>query len=254
MDAQRNKGRLKWLLLIGGMLLVGGPLHAADALRMESSYLGAGWFQYRVTMADDPFYEAASISALSISFPGRVEYGADPVDWASSGAVAEEANWTAAAQQVQARPYERTFLVRSSHTTFKTVDRAASFFVVATPKIHLQSAEVQQVTVRLQLRGVVPCPPGDADGSAAVQSSSAALRDDLRISTLTMAGGVPVSLSYDWPWDSTVSLEGSFDFVTWTPIATIHGDAGLTTWNATVPLENSGRFFRLALIANVKNP
>lgn len=250
----RMKRRLIILLALGCLVFGAPSLQAADFLRMESSYLGNGWFQYRVTLADDPYFEAASISAFSISFPGRTEYGVGPADWSSSDAVAGEANWTADTQQVQARPYERTFLVRSSHTTFKTVDQAVRFVGLATPKTQLQSAQVPVGAVFLQLRGVVPCPPGEADNSSAVHQSSAALRQDLRITALTVVAGVPASLSYEWPYDSTVSLEGSFDFVTWTPIVMISGDAGLTTWNATVPLENSGRFFRLALIANEKMP
>jgi hypothetical protein len=253
MEAQRNKGGLKWLLLVSVLLLGGGSLRAADFLRMESSYLGDGWFEYRVTLVEDPFYEA-SIGAISMSFPGRTEYGADPEHWSSSAAVAEEANWSADTQQGQARPYERTFLVRSSHTTFKTVDQAVKFAVVATPQTQLQTAQVQEVAVILRLRGVVPCPPGEADGSAAVQSSSAALREDLRLTSLVMENGAPSSISYEWTYDSTVTLEASFDLKSWTSVATIQGEAGLTTWNATTPLENSGHFFRLVLIANEKNP
>jgi hypothetical protein len=254
MEAQRNKGGLKWLLLVSVLLLGGGTVRAADFLRMESSYLGDGWFQYRVTLVEDPFYEAASIGAISVSFPGRTEYGEDPTHWSSSAAVADEANWSAEPQQSQARPYERTFLARSSHTTFKTVDQAVKFVVVATPQTRLQTAQVQEVAVILRLRGVVPCPPGDADGSEAVQSSSAALREDLRLTSLVMENGAPISISYEWTYDSTVSLEASFDLKSWTPVATIQGEDGVTTWNATTPLENAGHFYRLVLIANDQGP
>lgn len=254
MDAQRNRGGLKWLLLVSCMLLSGFSLRAADFLRMESSYLGDGWFQYRVTMVDDPFYESASIGEVSMPFAGRIEYGEDPTDWASESALADVAKWTFGGQEPQGRPYERTFLVRSSHTTFKTVDQAVRVTIAATPQRDLQTPNVTQVGGYLWLRGVVPCPPGEADGSAAVQSSSAASREDLRIASLTVEEGVPTALSYEWPYDSTVSLEASFDLKTWTPVATIQGEAGLTTWTATTPLENSGTFYRLVLIANEKNP
>jgi hypothetical protein len=252
MSAQRLKKHLFRLLLIGVLLTGGTALQAADFIRMESSYLGDGWFEYRVTMVDDPYYETASIGAVSIAFPGRTDYGTDPADWVSDGASADLAIWNFDTQQTQTRPYERTFLARSSYTTFKTVDQTVRVFIEATPQTELQTP-VAQVAVILRIRGVVPCPPGEADGSAAVQSSSAALREDLRIASLTVVGGVP-TLSYEWAYDSTVSLEASSDLKIWTPVTTILGDAGETIWTATVPLENSGKFYRLTLLANEKLP
>ena len=264
MSAQRLKKYLFRLLLIGALLTGGSSLQAADFVRIESSYLGDGWFEYRVTMVDDPYYETATIGAVSIAFPGRSEYGTDPADWVSDGASADRANWNFDTQQTQTRPYERTFLARSSHTTFKTVDLAAGISLSATPKAALQTTarygEVPPegtqpgIAVVLQFRGVVPCPPEEADGSMALQSWSVGLRADLRITSLVLENGAPKSLSYEWTYDSTVSLEASFDLKIWTPVTTILGDAGETIWTATVPLENSGKFYRLTLMANEKLP
>jgi len=236
------------------LLWGGGALSGADFLRLESAYLGDGWFEYRLTLAEDPYYESAGIGAVSIPFAGRSQYGANPADWISDGATAGVANWSFGAQQSQGRPYQRTFLARSSHTTFKTVDQAVKITFVATPQSALQSGQVTPVSGLLRLRGVIPCPPAEADGSAATQTASTTLREDLRLTSLVMENGVPKSLSYEWSYDSTVMLEASFDLKNWTQVATILGEAGTTTWIATVPLENAGRFYRLVLIANEGSP
>ena len=254
MSVQHLKKYLFRLLLIGILLTGGTALPAADFIRMESSYLGEGWFEYRVTMENDPYYEASSIGAVSIAFPGRTDYGTDPADWVSDGASADLAIWNFDMGQPQTRPYERTFLARSSHTTFKTLDQGATISFVATPKAALQTSEATEISGVLRFRGVVPCPPEEADGSGATQSGSNWLRADLRITSLVLENGAPKSLSYEWTYDSTVSLEASFDLKIWTPVTTILGDAGETIWTVTVPLENSGKFYRLTLLANEKLP
>jgi hypothetical protein len=264
MSAQRLKKHLFRLLLIGVLLTGGTALQAADFIRMESSYLGGGWFEYRVTMVNDPYYETATIGAVSIAFPGRTDYGTDPADWVSDGASADLAIWNFDTQQTQTRPYERTFLAHSSYTTFKTLDQAATISFVATPKAALQTSEATEISGVLRFRGVVPCPPEEADGSEASQTGANWLRADLRITSLVLENGAPKSLSYEWTYDSTVSLEASFDLKIWTPVTTILGGKvtpitilgveGETTWTATVPLENSGKFYRLTLLANEKLP
>jgi hypothetical protein len=254
MQAQRIKRHVRRLLLAGCLLLSGFSLSAANFLEMESSYLGDGWFQYRITLTEDPFYQEASIGTVSIDFPGRTEYGSDPDSWSSSNSDAGRAIWNFDVQQVQTRPYERTFLARSSHTTFKTADLVAQITYSATPKEALQSGQVTPFAGVIRLRGVVPCPPGEADASEVVQTSSVSFRDELRITSLTVAGGVPTGLIFDWTYDSTVRLEASFDLKTWTPVTTISGTAGETVWTATEPLETSGNFFRLVLLANEKDP
>lgn len=255
MKGLRKNRRLNRLLLVGCLLVSGFSLRAADFLRMESAYLGDGWFEYRVRLVDDPFYETASLGAISVSFPGRVEYGVDPAGWLSSMAGMDKAIWNSGMQQGQLRPYERTFLARSTHRTFKTVDQAAQITYTATSRSGLlPAAQAGQIAGLLSFRALVPCPPEDADGSAAQQSSSQALRDDLRISSLTIENGVPTKLSYEWPHASTVSLEASSDLENWTSVTTIEGVAGMTTWDATVALENFGRFYRLILINHEESP
>ena len=227
---------------------------AADFLQVESSYIGDGWFQYRVKLEKDAYYEGAQIGALSVPCAGRTEYGVDPTDWSSNSSVADQAFWSFDTMQVQGRPYERTFLVRSSHTTFKTVDLSIQVTYVATPKTQLQTSQVTQIAGVMNLRGVIPCPPGEADASAVSFMEAVALRDDVRISSIVIENGVPTQLTYNWTFDSTVALEASFDLETWTHVATISGDAGMTQWDVTVPIQNLGQFYRLTLLANQKNP
>ena len=64
------------------------------------------------------------------------------------------------------------------------------------------------------MRGVIPCLPEEVDASAANMTHSLPLRDDVRMTSITVENGVPTQLSYNWAYDSTVSLEASFDLIT----------------------------------------
>lgn len=241
-------------MLIAWAMLGAASAWSADFVTVESRSLGDGWFEYRVTLAEDPYFENALIGAVSIAFPGRSEYGADPADWTSDATDPDTALWTFDTQQTQARPYERIFTVRSSLTGFKTIDQAVRVTYLATPRSDLEHEHSPALSGFGRLRGVVPCPPGEADGSPVSHLASISLREDLRITSLTVVGGIPTGLSFNWTYDSTVRLEASFDLKEWTPVTTIVGVAGETMWTATEPLETSGNYFRLVLLTSGQAP
>lgn len=239
-------------LLALWLTLLAAPAWSAEFVSVESRSLGDGWFEYRVRLAEDPYFETAQIGAVEIAFPGRSEYGADPADWSSDASSPDKALWNFGGQQPQSRPHERVFRVRSSHTAFRTVETALRVTYVAAPQTELLGEASPASSGVLRLRVLVPCAPAEADGSATLQSAAASLREDLRITSLQISGSALSGLSFQWPFDSTVRLESSSDLKTWTPLTTLAGDAGETSWSAEQPLQDVGTFFRLVLLANRK--
>lgn len=93
------------------------PARARYQAELESTYLGDGWFQYRLRTINDPFFWFFDVTGLGIyHFSELVELGPATVQWqsrtfAGSSSNAPGITWDyLGAMTSQVRPYEAVFL------------------------------------------------------------------------------------------------------------------------------------------------
>jgi hypothetical protein len=226
---------------------------ARNFAELESTYLGDGWFQYRFKTLVDPFFTSVDVGGLHLmSFTNRVEYGAAPANCTNGiNAAINTADFYYDQTLPQERPYEKTFLVRSSERHFKRAREA--LFTMSLTIYEMYSGPYFSVNIvgYATMTNLVPCSAEEADGSPTNLISIIELIKDPKIDELIMIGNSARGVRYSCGSDSTVRLEASRDLINWTNVAYIYGSQGSTTWTTNKSLNGYGNIFRLALLANI---
>lgn len=219
---------------------------ARDAIEVESSYLGAGWFEYRVRTLADPFFKKITLGQLAPwPFTNYVE-SIPPAHWTN---FLDSSDWWGIkpdGTQAQPRIQEVIFRAKSSFTTFRR--RQYGFTTV----LGIQMADPYEGGVGgyVSTDCLIPCSPEEADGSATNMVSGIELIPDIKIDELIHTNGEIHGLTFSWYQQSTVQLEASHDMNLWTPVARFFGDPPQSNWTTNGALNPYGNFFRLSLIAN----
>jgi hypothetical protein len=214
-------------------------------VELESTYLGDGWFQYRVKLLQDPFFDQQALLDVGpTSFTNLTETGPVPVDWMFMPPDQPIAMWgytnTLAAQTF---PYEKVFWVRSSQ---RDVKQSAGFLIVMSLRqpSWMHPPYSGDVAAFIRLPCLVPCPPAEADGSPTNLLTSYEPFPDVHISGLS-----PSTISYEWAADCTVLIQDSSTLTAWTNVAYAFGCLGTTTWTSSVSFSASMSFFRVGLVS-----
>lgn len=243
------------------LALMSGAVIPADArtfARVESTYLGNGWFQYRVTSVPDAFWADVRISSFSVlTFTNRIAYGANPSHWVGDTTnAANRASWILTNNAAQTRPYEKIFLARSSQAGFKTAtNRSASVSFSAVVQPALQNDTLGSFSgFRNNVPCLIPCPASESDGSPAVLVSTFDVIPDIKLIGESVAENALASITFAWSFDSTVRVEGSFDLVNWTTAGYAWGHAPYATTVFPQPVSTNGNYFRLILLATKHLP
>ena len=235
--------------------LLAWAVHAERSpVAFESTYLGDGWFEYSVVTTDDPFFLFLDITGAGVRFGPAVEGGPTPAQWTNL-VHTNYISWSFEGTGLgdQTRPYRASFRLRSAHTNYMRASGAGivlmSLAIVGGYHGHLASANIVGYWIPDAL---VPCPPEEADGSATNLVQWSPMINGLpepRLVSLIQSGDEHVGLAFEYPEPSTVRLEGTRDFRSWSNVAYIHGAPGATAWTTNVSLSNYGDFFRLRLVA-----
>lgn len=240
-----RRSRLSLIALISAIGISTG--FGRDVLELETRYLGDGCFQYQLRTLYDPFFVDISIGQLApIGFTNYVSNTVPP-HWTNfffggqwNGILFDET-------APQPRINEISFTVCSSLTSFRK-DTNGFFF-----NLQLTLAdcfEFRDLGAGRIFPCLVPCAPEEADGSAPDLVFRQELIPDLKIDELILTNRDVYGLKFSWATTSTVELQGSHDFINWTPVARFFGDAPQTTWTTNSSLNAFGEFFRLRLIAD----
>jgi hypothetical protein len=249
-----------WLsLLLGVFLLEPGNSRATTFLKFDSSYLGDGWFQYHLQMMDDPFFTEVDIGGLQLNFADQIDQSTNLLNW-TNVAAPYGSLWTFG-QTNPARPYDVTFLVRSSETSYRLgtngVWDGSSLVIYAylsgeNPLLNQGGGTVYSVSLAgiLDLPCLVPCSPSESDGSPTNYTTTIKLLPDVSIQHLIQSDGVAQGVDFLWDYESTFLLQASADLKTWTNVAYVWSDPPETMWTTNVPLNNFGSFYRVELVAN----
>src|SRR6266498_3593949 len=170
-----------------------------DVVEVESRYLGDGWFQYGLRTLPDPFI-------IEIGFANLVPYpftnyvlSIAPPHWTNY--FSKEEWWGIAHDQSgpQPRLNEINFSVRSSLTHFKQQPHGfETFFAV----ILADCFRSTYIAGYVNLPCLIPCAPGEADGSPPQLVARFELIPDLIINRLILTNGEVHGLTF-----SGVSIE-----------------------------------------------
>jgi hypothetical protein len=233
--------KAKLILIVLTALLQVWPAAGRNFCELESTYMGEGWFRYRLKSLPDPIFSQVDLTAfVPSSFTNLVESGPLPDNWNNA--------WYFDFTVSQIRPYEVVFSARSSERHFKRESGTIGISLVFAAPFCAPPFCEPEVSGFFSLPCLVPCPADQADGSATNLLSTIELVPDVRIDKLILHDGAVLGLTYSWVQLSTVRLEGSRDLVGWTNIAYIWGSPPSTTWTTNIPLNEFGIFFRLALV------
>jgi len=238
--------------LLLGCLLVFFSLNCQSRshVGLVSSYLGDGWFEYRLRKIEDPFFQFFDVVGFTMSDTPMIEFGPTPPDWELDFPDTQWGyNYVDCGVACQGDSYERTFLVRSSHQTYKRTTNILALMSFAFVGGFHGHGISQNAVGFVTIDGLTPCPPEEADGSPPVLSTSVGildLPDPTLVELVTTAEGI-TAVTFAYNERATVRLERTTDFVNWVPVAYMHGNPGNTTWNPEEPLPVG--FYRLRLIA-----
>jgi hypothetical protein len=236
------------------LLALAPPSLARHQIELESTYLGDGWFRYRLTTVDDPFFAFFDLGSLSATFENRAEYGPTPDDWGTSTNFAGATAWEPIGPVLpgsQVRPYERTFLVRSLSRHFRQQVSALITMSFGTVGGYHGYATSINIVGYVNINALVPCPESEADGSPTNLLTKVSIINlpDVEILSLVRNGAATHGVTFRYDEASTLRLDGTADFRSWNKIAYLYCDAGVTTWTTNQPLDTFGNFYRLLLVA-----
>ncbi|MGA2180079.1 MAG: hypothetical protein ABSH15_10920 [Verrucomicrobiota bacterium] len=245
-----------WFLMV--FLLGLGNSFATTFLQFDSTYLGDGWFQYRMQVMNDPFFTEADIIGLQINFTNQIDQSTDSQNWTNYDSDNAYSCWFFS-QSYPARPYEEVFLVRSAETSYRLgTNNGVLDGVLVVFSLYLADFNpwVLNGDVSANIVGyaafpcLVPCPPEQADGSPTNFSYTLKLLPDISIQQLIQSNGVVSGVDFLWDYDSTLLLQASTDLTTWTNVTYIWSVPPETLWITNTPLNDFGQFFRLELVAD----
>lgn len=242
-------------LLLGLLWLGSSGANATTFLRLQSTCLGDGWFQYQMSVLNDPFFTEADVVGFGVNFTNQINQGALPAGWvvAQGGG----ANWEAT-NSYSSRPYELTFLARSSETSYRlgvatNWDGAVvllSLYLTEFNPLNLSGVFSANIVGYALMPCLIPCGPGEADGSPTNIVYDLKLLPDVTLNQLIQTNGQIYGVDFTWDAESTFVLQGTTDLNIWTNIAYIWSYPPETVWTTNAALNAYGQFFRVALVAD----
>jgi hypothetical protein len=243
---QRLTGFRKALIIVVAWVFALCSGLGKDAIELQSSYTGNGWFQYRLRTLEDPFFKRIDFSQLVPSpFTNYVENTVAP-NWTNFFYQGEWDGIMYDWSVPQPRINEITFSVRSTSTHFRRW--SYGFRTI----IGFQFADCYEGYLGgyLGIDCLVPCAADETDGSPAVLDSRVEFIPDLKIDALIVTNHQVYGVKFSWDEPSTVELQGSKNMRDWNPVARFWGNPPQSSWSTNVSLSPYGQFFRLLLVAN----
>ena len=254
----RKKPVLRLLLLAALTSWGWESARATTFLELQSTYLGDGWFQYRMSVMNDPFFTEADIPILSFIFTNQIDQSTTSTNWVNSHWTNATSDWMPT-NGYPARPYTTMFLMRSSETSYRLATGTnATGALVLMSLVPAECYPGNGPTVYfVNIVGyafvpcLVPCRPEDADGSPTNFVYDLKLVPDVNINRLVQENGIIDGVDFNYDFPSTFLLQGSSDLSHWTNIAYLWSYPPETVWTTNVSLGDYGQFFKLALVAGI---
>jgi len=252
-----KKSKLRLSLVLALLWLGSGIASATTFLQLQSTYLGGGWFQYQMTVFNDPFFTEADITELDFNFTNQINWSGGAQDWVYISSSYGYSAWSFT-NGYPARPYVETFLAQSSETSYRLglVTNYDGAFVLFSLFLSEYCPGVADGIVSANIVGfammpcLVPCRPDEADGSPTNYVYTLKLLPDANINHLIQTNGQIYGVDFTWDSESTFVLQGTADLNNWTNLAYLWSYPPETAWTNNAVLNPYGQFFRIALVAD----
>jgi hypothetical protein len=253
-----SKGIIFGAPLLWALLWLGsGTAEATTFLRLQSTFLGDGWFQYQMSVMNDPFFTEADITWAGINFTNEIDQIEDSTNWIYAGRNEPYSSWLFT-NGIPARPYTETFLIRSSETSYRlaggTNGQGALILMSLYPAgIYPGMASgvfSQNIVGYANTPCLIPCRPEDADGSPTNFVYDLKLLPDIEINHLVQGPSGFDGVDFTWGFKSTFLLQGTMDYNRWTNIAYLWSSPPETVWSTNQSLGDYGQFFRMELVSD----
>ncbi len=234
------------------LLLLTQSAFCGTWLESETTYLGDGWFRYRIGSRWCSYVRTVDLTSFGISpTPPWIDQSPMPANWTLTNS-ANSSVWTYDLESFgqQQVPYDVVFDVRSPYTSFK---QATGTLLMSLTVFDLDSSFVNSGIFSVNIVGywnfhtLVPCTPEAADGSPATVSDEITF-PDIQITELLRNSDGIYGVTFDQGDHGTYVLQGSTNLSTWTGISYIYGQPGVTTWTTNFDLSTIASYFRLGYV------
>lgn len=218
---------------------------ARDLVQLESSYLGDGLFEYRVTILSDPFLASLSVEQLFVRGTWTGPH-ALPADWKTNAPIAGFLELQPTVAGPLNLPWTRTFRLQSNQTTFKRHISGLRLplggqFATNAPIFSGSSA----LAAIASLPALIPCPPAEADGSETNSTSRFETFRNPVIQELGLIDGEARFLTLTHQGTAYLRLESSTNLTDWLAVTHLRATNGVNRWTNSASLGEPGSFFRL---------
>jgi hypothetical protein len=227
------------ILSVASLALGNLPAWGGHALEVGSTYLGDGWFEYRLQAVQNPLASLFGLQDLSVPFRELVELGPPPADWAERLGGEDRVRWSwlgAGGTEPVPTPYAAVFRVRSELSSFRRA-RADVVWMFKPASVGVVYADV-----------LVPCLPEAADNSPTNIVQYCLTWPEVRIETLVVTNHLPQGLVVTCTNSVQVEVQASSDLRQWGPVVTFNLIAPVHRWTSPVRLDAYGDYYRLRVI------
>ncbi len=255
---KRLSANLPWLL---ALFWVGmGTTRATTFLELQSTYLGDGWFQYRMNVMNDPFFTQSDVPGIQIGFTNQIDHSTTATNWFNTDSTNAYSSWSFTGGISPAPPFGVTWMIRSSETAYKLETNFFKGDAIAQLSLNIASIYPgilsgsgvfsQNAIGCANLPCLVPCPPEQADGSPTNLVYDLKLAPDVVIKQLILTNGEVRGVDFRWDSEATFVLQSTSDFNNWTNLTYVWSYPPETFWTTNQSLNGRGSFFRLELVTD----
>jgi hypothetical protein len=224
-------------------------------LEAQSTYLGNGSFQYRIGTRPCPFINTLTVTFAGIESTNWVQVGTVPAGWSFTNQ-SWAATWTAddQAESWETEPYDAVFEMNSSMTNYKQGTGMVLMSLTLFGMQGLTSVVSENIVGYWMFPALIPCLPGQADGSPASLYADLGY-SDIAITQLIRDGQGTTGIEFNYDFgDATFLLEATSDMKNWQNVTYLYGQSGTNTWTTNTDLGQWGNFFRLEYVGSGQIP
>ena len=254
--------RLLFTLIGAALTGLAWNVGAYPFVTCTSTYTSNGWFEYRLTLHEDPFFRQVELIGLDIALPtNAIAVGDLPAGW-SMDTNANAVSWQLTIppppdypEEPLPRPLTAVLKVQSPYTSFRTSEKGLIVpFMASINDFAFTRFKSINLVGLFKLNGLVPCPPEQSDGSPPTLTTIGEAVPDIELRGFITISNSAYGISYAWDGPATMIVQSSYDGTTWTNIAYTLGNEGMNTWTSAVPLTSVGTLFRLRLYSTQQHP
>jgi hypothetical protein len=231
--------------------------HAYPFVTCKTTCVTNGWFEYELTLHDDPFCELVDWLALETTqVTNALAVGPIPSGWTNEVS-ANSVSWSYPGIPFvpMSRPQVVHLSIQSPYTSFRWDPSALTVMFSGVFHDYVSSPVLSMNFVGfLRLAGLVPCPASEADGSPPTTTAVFESAPDINLTGFVTVSNQLRGVQFAWDNTFTMQVQTSRNLTSWSNVAYVVGDSGMNTWTSSIPLDQIGNYFRLRLYSIQKHP